>query len=75
MLLIAFKILDVASRREFLKKYKLCYNCTRSSHLAAKCGSQGCGRCGPTHHTSLSDKPATTTLSSDETDETKGSHD
>ena len=24
------KILDVANRREFLKKHKLCYNCTRS---------------------------------------------
>ena len=31
------KILDIASHREFLEKHKLCYNCTRSSHLPVMC--------------------------------------
>ena len=58
-----------------MKKHKLCYNCTKSSHLAAKCGSRSCGRCGFRHYTSLCDKLATTTSSSGGTDETKGSRD
>ena len=70
------KILDVASRGELLKKHIImCYNCTRSWHVAAECGSRGLGRSGTRHHTSLCDKPATTTLSSGGTVETKWSRD
>ena len=54
------KILNSASRREILKRNKLCYNCTKSSHMAAQCRSRGCGKCSGRHHTSLCDKVSTT---------------
>ena len=37
------KVLDIASRWEYLTRNKLCYNCTRSGHLASKCKGRGCG--------------------------------
>ena len=39
------KVLDIASRREYLTRNKLCYNCARSGHLASKCKGRGCGKC------------------------------
>lgn len=37
------KVLDIASRWEYLTRNKLCYNCTRSGHLASKCKGRGSG--------------------------------
>ena len=50
-----FKILDVAHRREILKKNNMCFNCTGTGHMASKCRSRGCIKCGGRHHTSLCD--------------------
>ena len=50
-----FKMLDVASRKDFLKKNKLCFNCTGFGHIAANCGSRGCNKCSGKHHTSVCD--------------------
>ena len=48
------KILDVAARKEILLKLKACFNCTATTHQAAKCPSKrGCFKCGQRHHTSL----------------------
>ena len=54
------KVLDIASRREYLTRNKLCYNCARSGHLASKCKGRGCGKCNGRHHTSVCDKMKTT---------------
>ena len=54
------KVLDVASRREFLKSNRLCFNCARSGHAAAQCRSRGCGKCNSRHHTSICDRLNTT---------------
>ena len=50
-----FKILDVAHRRAILKKNSMCFNCTGLGHVASKCKSRGCIKCGGRHHTSLCD--------------------
>ena len=50
-----FKILDVAHRRAILKKNSMCFNCTGLGHVASKCKSRGCVKCGGRHHTSLCD--------------------
>ena len=44
---------EVSERREFLKKNRLCYNCTGGGHGAATCRSKNCAKCGCRHHTSL----------------------
>eukprot|EP00112_Aurelia_sp_Birch-Aquarium-sp1_P015784 Seg3525.2 transcript_id=Seg3525.2/GoldUCD/mRNA.D3Y31 product="hypothetical protein" protein_id=Seg3525.2/GoldUCD/D3Y31 len=49
------KVLDIATRRDILRKNKLCFNCTGFGHPAAKCRSKGCLKCGSRHHTSLFD--------------------
>eukprot|EP00112_Aurelia_sp_Birch-Aquarium-sp1_P013332 Seg2822.1 transcript_id=Seg2822.1/GoldUCD/mRNA.D3Y31 product="Gag-Pol polyprotein" protein_id=Seg2822.1/GoldUCD/D3Y31 len=49
------KVLDIATRRDILRKNKLCFNCTGFGHPAAKCRSKGCLKCGSRHHTSLCD--------------------
>ena len=54
------KILDVASRKEILRKNKLCFNCTGYGHLATNSTSRGCNLCGGRHHTSLCDKRVST---------------
>ena len=54
------KILDLSSRREFLKTNRLCYNCARPGHAASQCRSRGCGRCNSRHHTSICDRTPTT---------------
>ena len=54
------KVLDIASRREYLTRNKLCYNCARSGHLASKCKGRGCDKCNGRHHTSVCDKMKTT---------------
>ena len=54
------KILNLASRREFLKTNRLCYNCARPGHAASQCRSRGCGRCNSRHHTSICDRTPTT---------------
>ena len=54
------KVLDIASRREYLARNKLCYNCARSGHLASKCKGRGCGKCNGRYHTSVCDKMKTT---------------
>ena len=54
------KILDIASRREYLTRNKLCFNCARSGHVASKCKSRGCGKCNGRHHTSVCNKMKST---------------
>ncbi|XP_028413677.1 uncharacterized protein LOC114536534 [Dendronephthya gigantea] len=49
------KVLTVTSRREILKKNRLCYNCTGKGHTALTCRSRNCVKCGQKHHTSLCD--------------------
>ena len=49
------KVINVAQRREVLKKKRLCFNCTGSGHGASKCRSRGCRKCSGRHHTSLCD--------------------
>ena len=54
------KVLTVASRREILKKNRLCYNCTGKGHTALTCRSRNCAKCGQKHHTSLCDNEKST---------------
>ena len=54
------KVLDIARRREYLARNKLCYNCARCGHLASKCKGRGCGKCNGRYHTSVCDKMKTT---------------
>ena len=54
------KVLSVASRREILKRNKLCYNCTGSGHSASTCKSRNCLKCGQKHHTSICEKQQST---------------
>ena len=54
------KVLDITSRREYLARNKLSYNCARSGHLASKCKGRGCGKCNGRYHTSVCDKMKTT---------------
>ena len=66
-------MLDVASRKE-LKKKKLkelkknleeeqaMFHCTGFGHVAAKCGSRGCNKCGGKHHTSVCDAVPTASI-------------
>ena len=54
------KILDVASRGEFLKKNRLCFNCEKSGHFVSQCKFRGCGRCNARHHTSICKRTFTT---------------
>ena len=49
------KVLDVAARKDILKKSRLCFNCTGFGHMATKCNSRGCGKCNRKHHTSICD--------------------
>ena len=48
-------VINVAQRREVLKKKRLCFNCTGFGHGASKCRSRGCRKCNGHHHTSLCD--------------------
>ena len=54
------KIQDVASRREFLKRSRLCFNCAKSGHAVSQCKSRGCRRCNCRHHTSVCERTFTT---------------
>ena len=40
-------------RSTLVKQHNLCYNCLRSGHMASKCRSRNCGRCGKRHNTLL----------------------
>ena len=51
------KVIEIAQRKECLKKKKLCFNCTGTNHRAAECGvKSGCQVCNARHHTSICDK-------------------
>lgn len=54
------KYLSVASRREILKRNRLCYNCTGKGHTASSCRSRNCTKCGQKHHTSLCEERKST---------------
>ena len=54
------KVLDIASRKEHLTRNKLCYNCTKSGHVASKCKARGCGKSNGRHHTSVCNRMKTT---------------
>ena len=50
------KAIEIAQRRECLKKKKLCFNCTGTSHRAVECRVRSrCQVCGARHHTSICD--------------------
>ena len=54
------KVLNVANRRDILKKNKLCFNCTGTGHTASTCKSRNCAKCAQRHHMSLCEKQVTT---------------
>ena len=58
------KVLNLAQRRDIVKRKKLCFNCTGFGHMASKCRSRGCRKCGGRHHTSLCDGAALDSTSS-----------
>ena len=45
----------VAHRRGILKKNNMCFSCIGIGHVASKCRSRGCIKCGGKHHISLCD--------------------
>lgn len=45
--------LPMAERREKVRKAWLCFNCLKPGHMAARCHSKPCKRCGRKHHTVL----------------------
>ena len=47
------RVLDVASRREVLKRKKACFNCATPGHQVSSCRARGCHRCGQKHHTTI----------------------
>ena len=49
------KVLDLAHRREIVKRKKLCFNCMGYVHTASICRSRRCRKCKRRHHTSLCD--------------------
>ncbi len=52
------KIVNVAERKQILKKKRLCFNCAIGSHRAAECSSKSaCRHCGRRHHSSICDSP------------------
>nr|XP_029710301.1 uncharacterized protein LOC109422104 [Aedes albopictus] len=54
-----FKKMDTQSKRELVKKARLCFNCLRASHTAKFCGSKAVCRnddCKQRHHTLLCEK-------------------
>ena len=57
-----FKVLDIAARKDILKKSRLCFNCTGFGHMATKCNSRGCGKCNRKHHTSICDAATVTSI-------------
>ena len=61
-----FRILDVAHRKDKLNSKNLCFNCTNAGHVATKCRSRGCSKCGARHHTSLCDRSSTDSSSAGE---------
>nr|XP_044248782.1 uncharacterized protein LOC123002531 [Drosophila takahashii] len=53
-----FLSLDVATRREFLRNRKLCFNCLSASHMVGNCTSKHtCRVCRRKHHTLVHDPP------------------
>ena len=50
------KVLTIASRREYLKRNNLCFNCTGKGHNVNFCRSRNCNKCGGKHHTSICNK-------------------
>ena len=56
------KVLDIAARKDILKKSRLCFNCTGFGHMATKCNSRGCGKCNRKHHTSICDATPVTSF-------------
>eukprot|EP00794_Sanderia_malayensis_P010114 gene10114-11147_t len=56
------KVLDIATRKDILKKSRLCFNCTGFGHMANKCNSRGCGNCNQKHHTSICDAAPVTSF-------------
>ena len=61
-----FRILDVAHRKDILKSKNLCFNCASAGHVATKCRSRGCSKCGARHHTSLCGRSSMATSSAGE---------
>jgi len=48
-----FRELSVESRRNEIKRLKLCYNCLSQNHVVQKCTSRMCKHCSKRHHTLL----------------------
>lgn len=54
-----FKNMDTSSKRELVKKSRLCFNCLRSSHIVKFCNSKSVcrnGDCKQRHHTLLCER-------------------
>ena len=68
--------LPVGSRRDFVTKKRLCFNCLRPKHSVSECRSEKrCMKCGKKHHTLLHDEPyAPTQQPQNVTQNTKSSY-
>ena len=44
------RLLDVASRRNILRKKGVCFTCTSAGHRVSHCKSSSCFICGQKHH-------------------------
>ena len=68
--------LPVGSRRDFVTKKRLCFNCLRPKHSVSECRSEKrCMKCGKRHHTLLHDEPyAPTQQPQNVTQNTKSSY-
>lgn len=45
--------IPVPERAAEIRKFRLCYNCLRSGHMASECRSDGCRKCHGRHNTLL----------------------
>ena len=49
-------VVDVAARKQILRRSGRCFNCLRKNHMSRECRSNGrCSRCGGRHHVSICD--------------------
>jgi len=51
-------VVDVAARKQILRKAGRCFNCLRRNHMSRECRASGrCSTCGGKHHVSICESP------------------